>query len=50
MREDIDMSTEVNKSKEVNEKKSIIPAKIKTNEIMASVVDKASKTGKIIFI
>lgn len=37
------MSTEENKNKE---KKGIIPAKIKTNELMANVVDKAAKTGK----
>ena len=40
------MSTEANNSKELKEKKGLIPAKIKTNELMANVVDKASKTGK----
>lgn len=40
------MSTEENKSMEAKEKKSVIPTKIKTNELMANVVSKASKTGK----
>lgn len=40
------MSTEDKNVKEVKEKKGIIPVKIKTNELMANVVDKASKTGK----
>lgn len=46
MREESKMSTEGKNIEEVKEKKSIMPAKIKTTEIMAGVVDKASKTGK----
>ena len=38
------MSTEVDNAKETNEKRGLFPQK--TNEIMTSVVDKASKTGK----